>query len=134
MQKLWMVSEKCVSRDYNEFGANCNGRGTLLIFTADNINQFNETIIFFYYQIRNEKTDLCLAVDYEDMHVCLQRCSGNGKSQAFVYTRDNKILSSSIECIVADSEAGFLYASFCDLHKSSLWKFNEKVSEYYTIY
>lgn len=85
---------------------------------------------FSHYQIRNEKTDSCLAVNYEDMHVCSQQCSGNGRSQAFVYTEDNKILSSSVHCIIADSQADFLYASYCDPNESLLWKYDEKVSEF----
>lgn len=70
---------------------------------------------------------MCLEVN-KQVDVDIYHCHGTGGNQAFVYTQDNRILSSSTNCIAADLKSGFLYATYCVYKNSSIyWNYDERV-------
>lgn len=71
---------------------------------------------------------MCLEV-VGNSYVYLYHCHGTGGNQSFVYTEDDRILSTSTNCMTADMESEFVYASFCAYESDGIkWQYNEKVS------
>lgn len=66
-----------------------------------------------------------------DGDVEMSNCHANGEDQAFVYTKSNRILASSVDCLVADRETGFIYSTACSFNVHGMYfKYDEKVKSF----
>lgn len=59
-------------------------------------------------------------------------CHGLGGTQAFVYTKDNRILKSSSLCVTANVTSNLVHLIYCRAHTASNihWKYDKEVNKF----